>query len=198
MMDKIQNCIILLSILGGFEVYALDKDIYAETMDWIQSDLMTSCNKTCKDQIPDELRPQVVEQQVFQGKIKDKPARYEGFNFFVFVSFSMPKQGLLELCKDIARAGGVPVLRGLYKNSFKETGLIMQKIVKVSGQGMLIDPNLYEQFNIETVPSFVITDQKQYDKLTGFVSANFALEQFHKFGDLKNFAGDCLKKEDHA
>ncbi len=123
----------------------------------------------------------------------------------VFVSFSMPKKALENLAKEVKRAGGILVLRGLKENSFKRTASALLPLIEKTGQGALIDPLLFRQFDIQRVPSFVLTRYQKclphqsclpqkFDKVTGHVSVRYALEEMAKNGDLKEEAKIFLKK----
>ncbi len=123
----------------------------------------------------------------------------------VFVSFSMPFKSLVTLAKETKRAGGILVLRGLKAHSFKATTSALLPVIEKTGQGILIDPLLFRQFDIHKVPSFVLTKHQEcfphqscvtqkFDKLTGHVSVPYALEEISKNGDLKEEAKTFLKK----
>ncbi len=128
------------------------------------------------------------------GKVKQESCSdgNQKKNLFIFVSFSMP-QNLLKNYDDIARKLGAKlVIRGLKDNSFKET-IQYLKNVKTSGIMVDIDPTLFERFNVNLVPSFVLSDGHSYDKLVGSISIVYALEKFANEGDLKLQAKDILR-----
>ena len=60
---------------------------------------------------------------------------------------------------------------------------------------MIIDPNLFNSFDIKHVPSFVVAKQEtclgvisckpQFDKISGNVSVQYALEQIQKNGEVQ-------------
>ncbi len=108
---------------------------------------------------------------------------------FVFASFSMPEAALKQLASDLKKVNGALVIRGLINNSFKTTSLYLQKL----GEGVLLDPTLFEKFNVTTVPTFIIvegdlkSDQTpKHDRLRGNVSLQFALERAVKEGEIKS------------
>lgn len=108
--------------------------------------------------------------------------------FYIFVSLSMPKN-ILEQYDQIAKQIGAKlVIRGFKNNSFKETIEVTQKLV------CQVDPVAFKKFNITSVPSFVLSDDDQFDKLVGNVSIKYALEQFEQQGELKEKAKDYLKR----
>jgi type-F conjugative transfer system pilin assembly protein TrbC len=118
---------------------------------------------------------------------------------YIFVSFSVGAKALLNLAHDAKRFGATLVLRGFKEGSYLKTVQALHKIILKTGQGVLIDPELYKLFNITAVPTFILakpftlnpTERIQtpiHDKLQGHVSIRYALEQFEKEGDLKEEA----------
>lgn len=112
---------------------------------------------------------------------------------YVFVSFSMPEERLKELDKQVKKIGGVLVIKGLVNNSLRETTRRVQEIDE-EGLSMLLDPNKFEVFNIEQVPSFVLEGDYKYDRVVGNVSLKYALELFEGEGELKAEAKEMLSK----
>ena len=114
---------------------------------------------------------------------------------YVFVSLSIPKTRLIEILKEANNYNGVVVLRGLKNNSYKETAIFLQAIIKKSSNGVIIDPTLFEKYNITQVPVFVLNDpnNNNYDQITGNISLKHALQTFAKDGDLKAAAGKILR-----
>jgi conjugal transfer pilus assembly protein TrbC len=106
----------------------------------------------------------------------------------VLASFSMPQATLKQLAADLKKVDGVLVIRGLINNSFKETALTLQKL----GTSVLLDPTLFEKFNITSVPTFIIFDgdlkeeHPTFDRMTGNVSLRFVLEKFAQEGEIKS------------
>ncbi|MBA3814649.1 MAG: type-F conjugative transfer system pilin assembly protein TrbC [Alphaproteobacteria bacterium] len=124
---------------------------------------------------------------------------------YIFVSFSLGEKALLNLGQDAKRFGATLVLRGFREGSYTKTAHSLQKIITKTGQGVLIDPELYSLFHITTVPTYILakpfvlqsetrTQTPIYDKLQGHVSAHYALEAFAKEGDLRREAQTFLKR----
>lgn len=124
----------------------------------------------------------------------------------IFVSFSMGEKALLNIAEEAKRYGATLVLRGFYKNSYKKTVHALQKIISKTGQGFSIDPELYTLFEIQAVPTFILTKPfgmngsertftPLHDKLQGHVSLRYALETFTKGGDLKGIAQALFERE---
>lgn len=98
---------------------------------------------------------------------------------FAFVSFSMPDEALLVLAKDIGTVGGVLVLRGLPDNSFKA---LAKRLLVLKEKGLTttiqINPRLFEDYNVAMVPAFVLPGEQTFDKVSGHISLEYALEIF--------------------
>lgn len=116
-------------------------------------------------------------------------------NLLVFVSFSLGDSTLKQLFRDVQKIGGQLVMRGLYKNSFIQTQKKIQDLKIVVD----IDPTLFERFQIQEVPTFIIVKELEtegvppHDRLKGNVFLTYALEIFEQSGNKK--AAEFLKKE---
>jgi len=110
---------------------------------------------------------------------------------FVFISFSMDKNQLLEFDKIAKKIGAKLVLRGFKNNSFKETVNFIQGL---SDEGVVIDidPVSFKKFEINSVPSFVLAGAEKFDKVAGNVSIIHALNIFKNEGELKDKASLLL------
>jgi len=122
----------------------------------------------------------------------------EAPRFIAFASTSMPPAALRTMIDDVTRAGGVVVLRGLPQNSAKALTAALSKIARPGEQltGVGIDPRLFRAFGIEAVPTYVVTSSDfdlcdgfecrtqvpPHDRMTGNVSAAYALETFARGG----------------
>lgn len=163
----------------------------------------------------------IAELQSNRGNVKDPitaPELNSGFrdqfsdanllekNLYIFISFSMGKKALLNLAHEAKQYGAVLVLRGFIEGSYLKTAKALQKIITKTGQGVLIDPELFTLFNITSVPTYILSKpfplygQERiqtpiHDKLQGHVSARYALEQFSGKGDLKQEAHLLLKRK---
>ncbi len=126
---------------------------------------------------------------------------------YIFVSFSLGEKALLNLAYDAKRYGATLVLRGFVEGSYRKTVQALHKIIIKTGQGALIDPELFSLFSITTIPTYVLTRPFQlyvqertqtplHDRLQGHVSLQYALEMFAKEGDLQNEAQFLLKKRE--
>lgn len=103
----------------------------------------------------------------------------------VFVSFSMPKESLVELCNEAGKYKAILVIRGVHQNSFTKT---KDKILNISPQGLAlnIDPELFRKYDIQRVPTFVlIRNGKETRRLSGNVPLEFAAEKLNEVPESK-------------
>lgn len=111
---------------------------------------------------------------------------------YVFISFSMPDEAINSLLKQAKDNQMVPILRGFKDNSYQKTFLKLEKFVQEIGYGVSIDPELFAEFEITQVPTFVMTTTKTYVcppnsscpkrkfyKIAGNTTATWALEQLN-------------------
>lgn len=105
-------------------------------------------------------------------------------SLLVFVSFSMPEQSLKQLAKQVKEKKGVLVLRGLHNNSYKQTLKKIYSITKDAQSGFVVDPRLFEEFQVETVPTFIKKQSDSlYQKVSGDVSLIYALNFLQESGE---------------
>ena len=116
---------------------------------------------------------------------------------YIFVSLSMPQSRLINLLQEAKSYGGIVVLRGLKNNSYKDTANFLQPIIKQAEAGFIIEPNLFEKYNINKVPSVILNDPivKKYDQITGNINLKYALEEMAKVGELKSQAQAILRRK---
>ncbi|WP_038059168.1 type-F conjugative transfer system pilin assembly protein TrbC [Thiobacillus denitrificans] len=120
---------------------------------------------------------------------------------YVFVSLSMPKASLIQLAKDVNKAGGMIAFRGFHNNKMSE----MQKALKfLADEGitdMTIDPDGFKRYNVTAVPTYVVARVKEnaertpscgatgqcngadYIAVAGDVTLDYALEYMAGHGD---------------
>lgn len=147
----------------------------------------------------EELRSmQSVDPAELAGQYKDliKATKSSGPDLLVFVSTSMPVPTLVKLAQQVKQVGGVMVFRGIKGGLTKKAlndwlGLV--KPVAATGASMQIDPESFDRYNVNAVPTFVIavageggcgTTQCATDgaALAGDVSLDYALEKFSARG----------------
>ncbi len=117
------------------------------------------------------------------------------YPIMAFVSFSMPTSLWIELSRALQEVGGAMVLRGLPDDSFP---LLAKKLTRLTKQGVeapvILDPRLFDEYDIQAVPAIVVDDGVSFDKISGSVSLDYALEQFASEGETDP---DALAQEDH-
>ena len=114
--------------------------------------------------------------------------------FIAFVSLSLPPEALKALVADVARAGGVSVLRGFPQG---DSALFKRRLAAIwdeesAASSLGIDPRLFRAFAVEAVPTFVmlgadfspcdgfacIDQLPPHDRIAGNVSVAHVLETF--------------------
>lgn len=105
--------------------------------------------------------------------------------FQIFISFSVPYNIWCSLSQDLAKIGGSFVLVGLPNNSFSE---LSEKIIKLKKMGVdaqiQIDPIAFKKYQISKVPTFVVSDDNKYDKISGSISVEYALNYLSEKGEV--------------
>lgn len=144
--------------------------------------------------------------------------------FYFFVSKSMPENLLREYALDAALAGGVLVMRGVEKTETLDSffkGQFMAAL-KPENLGAIVqlDPRLFDAFKVTQVPTIVFNNQTlvnlcanalstptscrpldddSYYKISGNVTAFYALQEFEKKGaDVSRFLSNLKKSEKQA
>ena len=126
-------------------------------------------------------------------------------NLYIFVSFSLGEKALLNLAHEAQRYRAIFVLRGFKEGSYSKTVQALQKIILETGQGIIIDPELFTLFSVSSVPTYILTKPFElntakrmqtpfHDRLQGHVNLKYALETFVKEGDLQIEAKAFLEK----
>lgn len=103
---------------------------------------------------------------------------------YVFVSFSMPHQLLIETLRDSSKHEIPAILNGLYENSFeKTTQKILELTKEIPDLQMQIDPTQYERFNIKQVPALVVAQGDCFDVVYGNLSLTRGLQYIAEKGE---------------
>ncbi len=127
-----------------------------------------------------------------------------GPGLFVFISLSMPQATLQRLIDQAARAKASVFLRGLADGSLRTTVAQVQSLIGRRQVSIQIDPQAFDRFSIERVPSFVLVRDgtrpascasgtcappAAFLRSTGDVSLDYALEHMQR--QAPNFAKDA-------
>ena len=114
----------------------------------------------------------------------------------VFVSFSMPESDIKNLINEMHKVKGGVVIRGLIDDDFKKTTAKISSLQTKDNAGVLIDPTLFQLFEIKTVPTYIIPlqpiepcmdkdkscKQPKHIKATGAVSFRYVLDLVERTG----------------
>ena len=109
-------------------------------------------------------------------------------DLIIFVSSSMPPASLKALFWQAQRAGIPLVFRGLIDNSFVKTKSFFEE-QQINGE---IDPNLFSEYHVSEIPTFVMREGKEFDVLQGNISLEDALTLFKNKGVLRDKATHLL------
>ena len=110
-----------------------------------------------------------------------------------FISFSIPDEGLKRMLHETHRYGIPAMLRGLVNNDMKATTDAVMGLVKAGiTEGVQIDPTLYSQYNIRSVPALVVRCKAGFDVIQGNIRLKQALEKVVEKGDCAETARKLL------
>lgn len=110
-----------------------------------------------------------------------------------FVSFSIPEEGLKRMLHETKQYSIPATLRGLVNNDMKATtDAVMHLVNDGVTDGVQIDPTLYTQYNIRSVPALVVRCQAGFDVVHGNIRLKQALEKVAEKGDCANTARHML------
>lgn len=115
-------------------------------------------------------------------------------DLFVFISLSMPEHTLQQYANLSHQYNYTLVLQGFKNNSYLATIEHMQKIILNTQAGIMVHPDLFEQFNILQVPTVILSDGKHYDQIAGNISVHYALTEIAAHGDLAILAKQRLQQ----
>ncbi len=98
----------------------------------------------------------------------------------------MPMQTLQTVAQQVNAVGGSLVFRGLVEGSFPQMAVKLKEL----GQEALIDPTLFDAYQVTSVPTFILRENPSedahsktpHDRLSGNVSLRHVLETFGKEG----------------
>jgi len=112
-----------------------------------------------------------------------------------FVSFSIPEAGLQRMLAETRRYGILATLRGLVNNDMKQTvDAVSQLVQNGATEGVQIDPTLYSQYGITSVPALVVRCDKGFDVIRGNLKLEQALQKMVSQGDCSDVAQQLLDR----
>lgn len=151
--------------------------------------------------------------QGFQDLHGDELDNIHGYDDFtnislrVFVSSSMNKQLLKTYAQEARKYGATIVLNGLPEGSWQELASLIDELTDDGEYNIdaVIDDEAFRQFNVKTVPAFVLSKEDMFgsegdfdkrdlvfDKITGNIGIKAALERFESQGDLSEIAKNYI------
>lgn len=111
----------------------------------------------------------------------------------VFISFSVPIPTWKEFSSMLATNKGAFVLRGLPSNSFS---LFSERVQDLRKQGIdahiLIDPEAFELYSVDAVPTLVLIEGSKHDKITGNRTPISTLRLFIQEGETRILSSKLL------
>ncbi|UNW11119.1 type-F conjugative transfer system pilin assembly protein TrbC (plasmid) [Acinetobacter indicus] len=150
----------------------------------------------------------------YKKKVTAEKARTDGV--IAFASFSMPKESLKKLVKDMEKIGGSVIFVGFKGGTYRSMVENVSKLGLEYGN-IQVNPNAFDQYKIKTVPAIVLVkpnaEEKldlegcvlpdNYSKVSGDVSLEYALNLMaeKEVSDLKTIAQkylDQLKEKGHG
>lgn len=119
----------------------------------------------------------------------------KSFPAIYFVSLGLPREGLLPMLQDATRYGIPATLRGLVNNDLRQTASAMYELSKTDNKvGVQIDPTLFSEYHITTVPALVVTCPGHFDVIRGSLPLQQALEKVAEQGDCAATARQLLER----
>ncbi len=176
-----------------------------EDRDWLkqQENLSEQLRQHPDRQLQQELEAQIkrnplnrsdsqfIDNLLSQQKAANQEKPTEGSLYFV--SFSIPEEGLKRMLHETRQYGIPATLRGLINNDMKTTTDAVLQLVKDGvTDGIQIDPTLYSQYNIRSVPALVVRCQTGFDVVRGNIRLKQALEKVAETGDCAQTARTML------
>lgn len=112
-----------------------------------------------------------------------------------FVSFSIPEAGLQRMLAETRRYAIPATLRGLVNNDMRQTvDTVSQLVQNGATEGVQIDPTLYSQYGINSVPALVVRCEKGFDVIRGNLKLEQALQKMVSGGDCGDVAQQLLDR----
>ncbi len=206
---KLMNLFMVMLLLTGRAVLAETSSV--TDREWLKqqrtsanscaSIRINSCSRSLRRKSTVILLPksdrQFIDNLVSQQKAANQEKPAEGALYFV--SFSIPEEGLKRMLHETRQYGIPATLRGLVNNDMKTTTDAVLQLVKDGvTDGVQIDPTLYTQYSIRSVPSLVVRCQAGYDVVRGNIHVKQALEKVAQTGDCAQVARQMLDAPSNA
>ena len=206
---KLMNLFMVMLLLNGRSVLAETSSV--TDREWLkqQENLSEQLRQHPDKQLQQELEAQIsrnplpksdrqfIDNLASQQKAANQEKPAEGALYFV--SFSIPEEGLKRMLHETRQYGIPATLRGLVNNDMRTTTDAVLQLVKDGvTDGVQIDPTLYTQYGIRSVPSLVVRCQVGYDVVRGNIHVKQALEKVAQTGDCAQVARQMLDAPSNA
>ena len=206
---KLMNLFMVMLLLTGRAVLAETSSV--TDREWLkqQENLSEQLRQHPDKQLQQELEAQIsrnplpksdrqfIDNLVSQQNAANHEKPAEGALYFV--SFSIPEEGLKRMLHETRQYGIPATLRGLINNDMRTTTDAVLQLVKDGvTDGVQIDPTLYTQYGIRSVPSLVVRCQAGYDVVRGNIHVKPALEKVAQTGDCAQVARQMLDAPSNA
>ncbi|EDU9493283.1 type-F conjugative transfer system pilin assembly protein TrbC [Salmonella enterica subsp. enterica] len=200
---------VLLILLGALSVLPVQADEHAQNRQFLKE--QENMSQQRRDN-PDRPLQSWAEQQVKNNPLAQsdrgfldeliqkqqatgQERRREGA--FYFVSFSIPEEGLRRMLGETRRYGIPATLRGMVDNDLKTTADAVLSLVKDGvTEGVQIDPTLFTEYGIRSVPALVVYCGQGYDVIRGNLRVKTALEKVSTSGDCRQVAQGLLQQRE--
>ena len=206
---KLMNLFMVMLLLTGRAVLAETSSV--TDREWLkqQENLSEQLRQHPDKQLQQELEAQInrnplpksdrqfIDNLVSQQKAANQEKPAEGALYFV--SFSIPEEGLKRMLHETRQYGIPATLRGLVNNDMKTTTDAVLQLVKDGvTDGVQIDPTLYTQYSIRSVPALVVFCSQGHDIIRGNLRVRQALEKVAQTGDCAQLARQILDAHSNA
>ncbi|HCO1353377.1 TPA: type-F conjugative transfer system pilin assembly protein TrbC [Escherichia coli] len=200
---KLMNLFMVMLLLTGRAVLAETSSV--TDREWLkqQENLSEQLRQHPDKQLQQELEAQIsrnplpksdrqfIDNLVSQQKAANQEKPAEGALYFV--SFSIPEEGLKRMLHETRQYGIPATLRGLVNNDMRTTTDAVLQLVKDGvTDGVQIDPTVYTQYNIRSVPALVVRCRAGFDVVHGNIRLKQALEKVAEKGDCAEIARHLL------
>lgn len=195
---------LLLSVLfGGAQTVLASEQasVSASDMAWMKQQQQPL--ESLKQRLQGQTMSLPAEQQALISRLQGDLARQQAeresgekrtFPAMYFVSLGLPREGLLPMLKEANRYGVPATLRGLVNNDLRQTASAMFELAKEDKNiGVQIDPTLYTEYHITTIPALVVTCPGRFDVIRGSLPLKQALEKVAESGDCAATAKQILE-----
>lgn len=177
-----------------FSLILVERQIMADDINYKAKERLEQSKKLLLDDFEQRYErevapylPEESEQEVLLKESRNNFYKSREGQILIFISSSMSLVNIKSLLEEAKNIGASVLLRGFIDNSFKKTMNYIQEFYRKDENlgGVLIDPASFKDFNIDSVPTFVLMKKNsdkgnKYQKLVGNITLSAASELFKK------------------